>query len=196
MEPLIKELPKAQDMADLQAWVDCLLRENIELKTQVADREARLKEAEELEGMTKAMEVKQATAQKERDEAKTINRMFQTFIGNLSEVVNKAWLYEEGMDQSRASPRPKIVRCLVDYNTKMEKLLKEMQALLHSTEDQEQQSAPEPTRQPTIASVTASQPETPAATVGTVDSNLQEAILDSLNTKDIASLEQWTAGSL
>ena len=54
------------------------------------------------------------------------NRMFQSFIGNPSEVVNNAQLYDEDMGQLEASPRSKIVRCLVDYNTKMEKLLKEM----------------------------------------------------------------------
>ena len=72
----IKKLPKAQDMADLQAWVDCLLKENKELKTQVADREARLKEAEDLKSRKKAMEVELAIARKERDETTTINRIF------------------------------------------------------------------------------------------------------------------------
>ena len=36
----VKQLPKAQDMADLQAWVNCLLKENGELRTQVAEVEA------------------------------------------------------------------------------------------------------------------------------------------------------------
>ena len=60
VEPLsamarIKKLPKAQDMADLQVWVDCLLKENRELKTHVEERESRLNEVEELKGRTKAM---------------------------------------------------------------------------------------------------------------------------------------------
>ena len=45
VEPLstldcIKKLPKVKDMADLQAWVDCLLKENGELKTQVEEKES------------------------------------------------------------------------------------------------------------------------------------------------------------
>ena len=44
----VKKLPKAQDMADLQTRVDCLLRANGELRSQVAAREAQLKEAEVL----------------------------------------------------------------------------------------------------------------------------------------------------
>ena len=45
VEPLsaldcVKQLPKAQDMADLQARVDCLFKENEELKTQVEERKS------------------------------------------------------------------------------------------------------------------------------------------------------------
>ena len=44
----IKALSKAWEMEDLQAWIDYLLKENTELKTQVADREDKLKDAEAL----------------------------------------------------------------------------------------------------------------------------------------------------
>ena len=49
MEPLnalecVKKLPKVQDMANLQARVDCLFKENSELKSYAATREAQLKE--------------------------------------------------------------------------------------------------------------------------------------------------------
>ena len=72
----IKKLPKGQDMADLQAQIECLLRKNAELKTQVVEKEARLKEVEELKSRTEAMEVELATAPKERDETTTLNRIF------------------------------------------------------------------------------------------------------------------------
>ena len=73
-------------------------------------------------------------ARKERDKATTINRMFQSFIGNLGNVVNKTRLYHEGMSRPRASPGPKLVRFLVDYNIKMEEVLKEMHTLLQLEE--------------------------------------------------------------
>ena len=56
----IKKLPKAQDMADPQARVDCLQKKNAEFKTQVEDQEAQLKEAKELKKRMKAIEVELA----------------------------------------------------------------------------------------------------------------------------------------
>ena len=41
----LKTLPKLQDMTDLQAKADCLLRENGELKTQLATQEVELAKA-------------------------------------------------------------------------------------------------------------------------------------------------------
>ena len=35
----IRKLPKAQDMTNMQARVDCLLKENMELRTQVEEEE-------------------------------------------------------------------------------------------------------------------------------------------------------------
>ena len=59
MEPLntlehIKKLPKAQDMADLQAKVDCLLKENGKLKSQVVTKEVELKEMGALKAAAEA----------------------------------------------------------------------------------------------------------------------------------------------
>ena len=90
VEPLkaleeIRRLPKAQDMADLQARVDYLLRENRELKTQV----------EELKGKIETMEVELVAAQKEWDEVTAINRTFWYFIKNPGDVINKVKLYDE-----------------------------------------------------------------------------------------------------
>ena len=44
----IRRLPKVREMEDLQARIDCLLKENPDLKTQAANREEKLKEAEAL----------------------------------------------------------------------------------------------------------------------------------------------------
>ena len=53
MEPLnsleqIKRLSKVREVEDLQARIDCLLKENADLKAQALNREEMLKEAEAL----------------------------------------------------------------------------------------------------------------------------------------------------
>ena len=89
-----------------------------------------------MEALKAIAEVELLAARKERDEATALNWMFQTFIGNPSDVINKARLYDEGTSQLGAPIGVKIVWFLVDYNTKMEKLLKGMQALLQPTGQQ------------------------------------------------------------
>ena len=121
-------------MADLQARVDCLLKENGELKSQVTTKEVELKEMEALKATTKA---KLMGAWERQNKALAISRKFHDFIGHAGDVINKAQLYNEGMGQPGASPRPKVIRCLVDYDSKMEKLLKEMRALLQPAEQQQ-----------------------------------------------------------
>ena len=44
----IRRLTKVREMEDLQARIDCLLKENADLKTQVANWEEKLKEAKGL----------------------------------------------------------------------------------------------------------------------------------------------------
>ena len=81
--------------------------------------------------------------------------------------------------------------CMVDYNTKMEKLLKELQALLQPIGDQ-----PEPTPTPTLAPGPSTVPiPNPSLDVVTppadrLDPTLQEAIPE-INKVDIASLKSW-----
>ena len=48
----IRSLPKAREVEDLRARIAGLLKENGELKTQVADRDAKVKEAEALTAAT------------------------------------------------------------------------------------------------------------------------------------------------
>ena len=77
-----------------------------------------------------AAEEELVCAREDQNKAIAISRKFHDFIGHSSDVVNKARLYDESIGQPGALPGPKVIWCLVDYNTKMEKLLKEMQALL------------------------------------------------------------------
>ena len=144
-------------------------------------------------------------AREDRDKVVSISLKFHNFVGHPGDIINKAWLYDESACEPGASSALKVIRCLVDYNAKMEKLLREMQTLLQSAEQQlatpqptTQQPAPESTEQPTPAPVTTppTQLEEPVAPTGTVDSTLQKPISESLNIEDIASLEQWATGGL
>ena len=96
------------------------------------------------------------SAREDRNKANAISRKFHDFVEHPSDVVNKARLYDESVGQLGASPAPKVIRCLVDYNAKMEKLLKEIQTLLQpgSQQPTTQQPTPEPAEQPTLAPVT------------------------------------------
>ena len=81
-------------MEDLRAQIDCLLKENAELKTQVADQDEKLKEAETL--MAAAFEEK-VWAQEEPEKAVTMARKFHAFVGYPGDVVTKARVYDESM---------------------------------------------------------------------------------------------------
>ena len=63
---------------------------------------------------------------------------FHAFVGFPGDVVNKARMYNESMEKLEVALVSKVIRCLVDYNWKMEKLLYEMRALLQLGEQQEE----------------------------------------------------------
>ena len=87
-------LPKPQDLADLQAKVDCLLKENGELKTKVEEGEALQKEMEELKDQIAAIEEEVKIARAERDEGKEVAQKIHSFLGFPGDVLNKARLYD------------------------------------------------------------------------------------------------------
>ena len=123
----IKALPKAREMEDLRAWIDCLFKENAELKTQVADLDEKLKEAETL---TAATFKEKVWAQEEREKAVTMARKFHSFVGYPGDVVTKARLYDESMKKSEVVSAPKVLWALIDFSGKVEKLLGELCTLL------------------------------------------------------------------
>ena len=84
---------------------------------------------EELRGRVATLEVELAEAQKQENEARAVARNFEEFIGNPGNAINKAKLYDEGMSWLGASFGPKIIRFLVDYKIKMEKILARIQAI-------------------------------------------------------------------
>ena len=79
----VKKLPKMQDLADLQARVDCLLNENRELRTQVAEGEAPCKEIEELKDQDKATKEELKRAQEDWDKAVAMAQKFHAFMKNI-----------------------------------------------------------------------------------------------------------------
>ena len=76
-------------------------------------------------------------ALEDRNKAIAISWKFHDFTRHLGNVINKVWLYDKVTSQQGTPAGVKIVRSLVDYNTKMEKLLKEMQTLLQRAEQQQ-----------------------------------------------------------
>ena len=122
---------------------------------------------------------------------------FHTFMRYPSDVVNKARLYDEYASQLGTSSGAKVIRCIVDYSTKIEKLLREMRIFLQpvgaqlepAPATQQLTSAPAPV--PTIVI----SPDMVIPPAERPDPILQE-VIPEINMEDIVSLEQWAVGGL
>ena len=77
-------------------------------------------------------------AQEDRERAVTMARKFHAFVRYSGDVVKKVRLYDESMEKSEVTPASKVIRCLIDYNGKMEKLLQEMRVLFQPGEQREE----------------------------------------------------------
>ena len=195
----IKTLPKPQDLLDLQAWVDCLLRENGELKAKAEEGDLLRKEAQEsdcssgevgeLKNRIVAAEKEVRTARAEQDKLKEVAQKIHDFLGYSGDVLNKARLYDHGLKQPTTDSGVKMMRCMVDYGLKLEKTLKELRSLLHPTGAQLEPIGTPGAGPSTILAPTPS-PKfvTPPATQP--DPLLQEPIPE-INTKELASLRNW-----
>ena len=182
----IKALSKPQDLTDLQAWMDCLLRENGKLRANAEEGDTLRKEVEELKNWIKAMEKEVKTARAEWDKSKEVAQKVYGIFGNPGDVLNKARFFDHGLKQPTTDSGVKMMRCMVDYRLKMEKTLKELRALLQQTKAQ-----PEPVGTPgtgpntTLAPTSSPEFVTPPATQP--DPLLQEPI-PILNTEEMATL--------
>ena len=116
---------------------------------------------EEFKDWIKVMDEELKCVREDRDKAVVMARKFHAFVGYPGNVVNKDWLYDESTSQPGTSSRPKIIRCMVDYNIKIKKLLREMRILLQPIGQQPEQAPA--TQQPTLES-TGQQPPAPAPT--------------------------------
>ena len=137
----------------------------------------------ELKNRIAALKEEVKTAWEERDKSKEVAQKIHSFMGFPGDVVNKARLYNQGLKQPETASGAKMMRCMVDYSTKMEKLLKELCVLLQlelasaSTPASGPSTVPTPTPNPGFVTPPVAQP----------DPLLQEAIPE-INTEDIASL--------
>ena len=157
--------------------------------------------------------IEKVQVQEKCEKTVTMARKFHAFVGYPSDVVTKARLYNESMKKPEVVSAPKVLRALINYSGKMEKLLGEIRALLQHGEQREEVGPferhsepelvpvprPEPVPQPTLtpaapstggASAPTPQPGASearpeaAATLGVSDSTLQEPIPDSVNIND------------
>ena len=190
----IKALPKPQDLSDLQARMDCFLKENGELRAKAEEGDALRKEVGELKNRIKAMEKEVKTARAERDKSKEVAEKVHGFLGYPGDVLNKARLYDHSLKQPTTDSGVKMMRCMVNYGLKMEKTLKELRALLHPTGAQPElvgtpgagpSTTPAPTPSPGLVTPPAIQP----------DPLLQEPIPE-LNTEELTSLRNWAEAGL
>ena len=129
----IKALPKPQDLSDLQAWANCLLKENGELKAKAEEGDVLRKEVGELKNRIAAVEKEVKIARTERDKSKEVAQKIHGYLGYPDDVLNNARLYDHGLKQPMTDSGMKMMRCMVDYGLKLEKTLKELRALLHPT---------------------------------------------------------------
>ena len=74
--------------------MDCLLKENGELRTKVEEGEALRKEIEELKNRITAIEEEVKTARTELDKVKEVAQKIHSFLGFPGDVLNKAQLYD------------------------------------------------------------------------------------------------------
>ena len=155
----IKALPKPEDLTNLQARMDYLLKENMELRAKVDEGNALRTENEALKDRVKEAEKAIKTARTERDRSKEIAQQVSKFLGSPGDVLNKARLFDHGLKQPATDSGVKIIRCMIDYSQKMEKMLKELRTLIQPTEGQLEQAGtpgagPSTTPAPTASFVT------------------------------------------
>ena len=97
----------------------------------MANWDEKLKKAEALTATAFEEKVR---AQEERKKAVTMAWKFHAFVEFSNNVVTKVRLYDKCMRKSEVVPAPKVLRILVDYSGKVDKLLGELRTLLQHGE--------------------------------------------------------------
>ena len=186
----MRTLPKPEDLTDLQARMDCLLKENVELRARVDEGDALRAENKELKDRMKEAEKEVKVVRMERDKSKEIAQKVCKFLGSPGDVLNKARLFDHGLKQPATDSGVKMMRCMIDYSQKMEKTLKELRSLLKPTEEQPEQAGTPGAGPNTIPAPTASFITPPHTQL---DPLLQE-LIPVLNSDEMANLRDWAEG--
>ena len=129
--PTIRSLPKAREMEELRARITGLLKDNAGLQAQVADQNRRLEEAE---AHAVATEEGWIRAEAESTKWYGVSRKFFDFVRFSGDVVTKARFFDQCMKKPEMVCAPKILRMLVDFNGRVENLLKELRLVFQHGE--------------------------------------------------------------
>ena len=112
----MRTLPKPEDLTDLQARMDCLLKENVELRARANEGDVLRVENKELKGRMKEAKKEVKAARTERDKSKEIAQKVSKFLESSGDVLNKARLFDHGLKQPATDSGVKIMRCMIDYS--------------------------------------------------------------------------------
>ena len=96
--------------------MDCLLKENVELRAKADEGDALRTENKELKDRIKEAEKEVKAARTERDRSKEIAQQVSKFLGSPGDVLNKARLFNYGLKQPATDSGVKIMRCMIDYS--------------------------------------------------------------------------------
>ena len=96
--------------------MDCLLKENVELRAKADEGDALRTENKELKDRVKEAEKAVKTARTERDRSKEIAQQVSKFLGSPGDVLNKARLFNHGLKQPATDSGVKMMRCMIDYS--------------------------------------------------------------------------------
>ena len=106
----------------------------MELKARADESDALWVENKELKDWMKELEREAKAARTERDKSKEVAPEGVQILGkSWVTLLNKARLFDHGLKQPATDSGVKIMRCMIDYNQKMEKTLKELWSLLKPT---------------------------------------------------------------
>ena len=112
----IKALPKPEDLTNLQAWMDCLLKENVELSAKADEGDALRTENKELKDRVKEAEKEVKAARAERDRSKEIAQQVSKFLESPGDVLNKARIFDHGLKRPATDSGVKMMCCMIDYS--------------------------------------------------------------------------------
>ena len=139
--------------------MDCLLKENMQLRAKADEGDALRTENKALEDRMEEAKKAIKIARTEWIRSKEIAQQVSKFLGSPGDVLNKARFFDHGLKQPATDSGVKIIRCMIDYSQKMEKTLKELRTLIQPTGGQPEQAGtpragPNTTSTPTASFVT------------------------------------------